>query len=214
MTSYKIYFGKIKIFLTAIIALLVLLALYFVLTYSLPALKDNKYTVQNSFYGFSLSTPGAWSALENTDYSEENIGKIMDNCKNQKTTAGNYMVGAFRFESNKLVGKSWENGFSFDNAPTGAILEILVECVPEPAPAKDDGFSNLIIGGEKAAEGSVASLAGFSTRKNYSFLHNGLEYKINEYIFVSKADEAAQKIIRADFEKEFTKIILSFTFLK
>lgn len=207
---------KSRIFLVALVILLVLLAVVLLSGYFLN--KKNNYSIQNKYYGFALETPASWFAQENTNYSEENITQILDECKNDKSNSVYaYPIGIFRFESNKSLEGFRDPGYSFNNVPSGAAIEIVVSCIPDDASDKiiDYSYSNLKIGGEKALEGVVGGLEGFGSAKYFSFMHNGFDYEISEYVYISPADNSKnEEKIKNSYEQVFNKIISSFKFIK
>jgi hypothetical protein len=216
--DYNVFVNRKKsgIFLLAIIILLLLLAVVFLSGYFLN--KKNSYSIQNKYYGFTLKTPAVWLGQENTDYSEENIAQILDECKsNRSNNTYAYEIGVFRFESNKFLEGFKDAGYSFNKVPSGAAIEIVINCIPDNASDKitDYSYSNLKIGEEKAIEGVIGGLEGFDSAKYFSFTHNGFDYEISEYVYISPDDagENGEKL-KNSYEQIFDKIISSFKFIK
>jgi hypothetical protein len=145
-----------------IIATIFLLLLAVVLAYFSFLNKENNYVIQNKYYGFSLQTPKSWRAEENTNYPENAIAKILDDCQNDKSeNASTYQIGAFRF----FYGT--------------ASLRVDVSCVPGGA-KNVENYGSTKIGGEKTAEGIASGPDESDSVKYFSFSHNGFEYKISQ----------------------------------
>lgn len=177
-------------------------------------LRSNSYVIKNKYYGFELKTPKNWTAQKNSMYTEELIASVIDDCKKDKDGISAYKVGDFKFEDQKFppelgIGKDFPK-----DIPTGAILEVTIKCVPESVKDKlaDYGFGSIKIAGEKAFQ-SFFELFGFGSAKNFSFNHNGLQYNINEYVFVSEEDKADEQKIRNSYQIVFNRIISSFRFI-
>lgn len=167
----------------------------------------NGYLIGNKYYGFELKTPKNWVARENTAYSEENITQILAQCKNDKLDSE---IGDFRFESQKYPEAFGDPGYSSAGLTTGAILEITVNCISDNAKSNSGA---LIVAGEKASE-EVLNSPEFGKTKLISFLHNNLQYKINEYVYISPADANNQNKLKQSYTEVFDKIISSFKFTK
>ncbi|MGA2418415.1 MAG: hypothetical protein ABSF55_04240 [Candidatus Staskawiczbacteria bacterium] len=215
MAKYRRDFAKekgIKFFVFVVIILLVILAGFFV--YS-RFIKGNDYLIKNKYYGFELTTPKNWSAEENASYSEDNINQLLTECKSDGSSQSSvYEIGAFRFKDQKYpqdfgISGSFPAGF-----PSGAILEIAIDCIPGSIKSKviNYNYGNLKIGGEKAFD-EFLNLPVFGKTEYLSFSHNNFQYKISEYVYVSPADKIkSEEKIRENYAKIFNEIISSFKF--
>ncbi len=195
-----------------VIILLALLAVFFPPRYFFSS-KINNYLIENKYYGFKLQTPKNWVAQEKTIYSEENINQLLTDCKNNKlNNAFVYEIGVFRFKDQRYPDDFGDLGYFPSGLSSGAILEIIVNCISDNL---KNGIGSLPgdikITGEEALEGFL-DLAGFGRTKYFSLFHNSLQYRINEYVYVSSQDKVKDKEIRDDYTKAFSKIISSFEF--
>ena len=217
MVSHRRDFKKgktIQFFVFVVIILLIILAVFFVCRYFIFNKTTSGYLVKNKYYSFKLATPKNWIAEKNMFYSEDNIAQLLEQCKNDNSKESSvYEVGAFRFEDQKYP----ENLNTLKSLPaglsSGAILEVTVNCIPGEAKDKiiNYGSASLKTGGEKTFELFFNS-PGFGNVKYLSFFHNGLQYKINEYVYVSSGDKAKDKDIRTEYAKTFNEIVSSFEF--
>jgi hypothetical protein len=201
----------IQISVAVVIILLVLLAGFFAYRYFFSS-KMNNYLIENKYYGFKLQTPKSWIAEENTTYSEDNITQLLEKCKNDKSTNE---IGAFRFESSRypddLAGSlSAPTGFS-----SGTILEITVSCISDSVKSGivNSTSSNLKVGGEQTFE-EVLNSPEFGKTNQLSFLHNNLQYKATEYVYISPSDKNNEASVRQGYAGVSNKIISSFIFTK
>ena len=200
---------KLKINKTYIILGVVLLALlagFFVYKYFV---KPNNYLVQNKYYGFKLQTPKGWIGEEKIIYSEDNIAKILAECKKNKKANE---VGAFRFKSQRYPEglASLANSFS-----SGIILEITISCGNvEWTQLYKDPFKDKI-GGEVAYEyEEISDIAGLGNAKAIWFWHNNLLYNITEYIHISPSYKLSDQDLRGKYEKVANQIISSIKFIR
>lgn len=179
--------------------------------------KISSYLVENKYYGFSLDIPNKWFAEKNTSYSENNIAQLLEDCKNDKSgQVATYEIGKFRFKDQKDVQNLGYLGYAVTGFPTGAILEVVVSCVPDTIKTKilDYYQSNLRVGGEKAIDESL-SLSDVIKVKYISFFHDNLQYKVSGYVYMSPNDEKEdQESAWNNYALTFNKIVSSFKFTK
>jgi flagellar basal body-associated protein FliL len=107
----------IQILAVVVVFLLTIVVVFFIYNYFA---KPSNFKIKNEYYGFKIQTPRGWVALENTGYLEDNILQSLDKCKKDKIIN---TVGIFRFQS-------FKNSENMENL-TGAMLEIIVNCVPD-----------------------------------------------------------------------------------
>jgi len=204
-----------KILLSLAIGLLVLSAL-FLLYFHFVILKPgklNSYVIENKYYGFKLQTPKDWVAEERVWYPEDNIATILEECKNDKTkSVYAYEIGAFRFKSQRYPADLDVEKFSENNLPSGAILEITTNCVPEAMRGEIENYAlgNLQIAGEKAIE-KFLNLMGFGSTKQISIWHGDVQYIFSEYIYLGSGENSREK---ENYQQILDKAVLSFEFLK
>jgi len=208
-----------KLFVTVIIVALILLAGYALSRFLFSSLVLNStsnYAIENDYYGFELQTPKSWIAEANTAYSQDNIAQLLVECKNDKSSGTSYYeIGRFRFKNQKYPYGFGDAGNFATGFPSGAIMDITVDCLPNGIKDKATYYNyiNLKTGGEKTFE-EFLDLAGFGKTKYLSFLHNNFQYKINEYVYVSPEDKKNEVEIRNSYTGVFNKIISSFKFTK
>jgi hypothetical protein len=204
---------KLSIFVVAI--LLVVIICFFAYLYFISK-NVNTYVIKNQYFGFEIKTPKNWFAEENTSYSADSVDRLITRCINDKTSlASPYQIGAFRFKDYKFPQNLGVSGYFPDNIPTGAILEVTINCMPnyeENKPA-NYGYSNLKIGGAKAVQEFI-NLTGFGKTKYLSFFYKNIWYQITEYVYVSPEDKNNKEAnIRDSYNNVFNKIISSFKFV-
>jgi len=175
----------------------------------------NNYLIENKYYGFKLQTPKGWIGEEKTAYSENNITSLLAECKNDKSdNASVHEIGAFRFQNQKYPDGFGDLGYFPAGLSSGAILEVIVNCIPDSTQSKIGNYSgNLRIAGEQAL-GEFLNLSGFGKTESLSFLHNNFQYKIREDVYVSPADKNNENRIRENYTEAFKKIISSFNFTR
>jgi uncharacterized protein YxeA len=216
MAKHHKIFAKIKkvhFFAVVVIVLLIIVAGFFL--YNRP-IKQNNYSIRNKYYGFKLQTPKNWVAEENASYSEDNITKILEKCKNDKSTAASiYEVGAFRFEDQKYPENFEDTGYLPAGIPSGVILEITINCVSDSIKSQiEKSISGGVkVAGTKAIE-SFSNLSLFGKTEYLSFLHNNLQYLAKEYVYISPNDKRNEENLRANYTGAFNKIVSSFNFVK
>lgn len=201
----------VQILVAAVIILLIISAGVF-LYFHFFASKVNNYLIENKYYGFKLQTPKNWTAMEKTIYSEDNITQLLEKCKNDKSTNE---IGAFRFESLKYPDDLAGSLSAPAGLSSGTILEIIVNCVPDNVKSGIVGStsSNLKVAGEQAVAG-VLNSPEFGKTNQLSFLHNNLQYKATEYVYISPADKNNEASVRQGYAGVLNKIISSFIFTK
>ena len=201
--------------ITAIIflALLVGAIIYF----SNFSIKSHRYVIKNKYYGFELQTPKNWIAEEKSFYSNDTISRALAECKTDKKDSASIRgVGDFRFKSYKYPQDLGISGFSQTNLPSGIILEITVDCVPDSIKNNVESYTsgNTEVGGEKALS-SLLDSAEFGGIKQYSLLHGDFRYNISEYIYIAPADKQnSEESLKNNYSEMFDKIISSFKFSK
>lgn len=207
---------KIKFILVTIVLFVVLLA-GIILFYKMEAGKKNGYLIKNSYYGFELQLPKGWIAEAKTLYSEDNIARILQNCKNSSSDQTNsYEVGRFKFKSHNYPQNFDQSLYASLSLPSGVILDVVVNCVPFFVKNEEINYGggDVEIGGEKTVV-AFSDLPGVGKIKYFSFLHDGLQYVISEHIYISSQDEQRRgKAIKADYEKHLDEIVSTFEFVK
>jgi len=209
---------KRRIIQTSVAFIIVLLLLsvgFLTYRYFTPS-KVNRYVVGNEYYGFELQTPKNWVAREKTSYSEDRASSFLAECKNDKSDKATvYEIGRFRFEDQKYPEKFGDLGYFPADLPSGVVLEVVVNCLPDTVKNKIGNYdsSDFKVAGEKTII-EFLSLSGFGKTKSLSFLHNNFQYKINEYVYVSPADKEDSEKIRASYADVFSQIISTFKFSK
>ena len=205
MAKYNNVFIKIKttqLFVAVAIILLISSVGFFLYRYYVSN-KQNNYLVENKYYGFKLKTPENWVAKEKTFYSEDNITKILQECKNDKSNSASvYEIGAFRFENQRYPEDFGDPGYFPSGLSSGVILDVKVNCIPQ-------GIKNKIINSEE-----FLNLSGFGKTKQIYFLHNNFQYKISELVYISPNDKKNEEKLRQDYVILSDKIISSFNFVK
>lgn len=170
------------------------LALYF-----LKAINVKTFKLEGNYYGFEIKTPKNWIAEKNTLYQEQTVSELVDLCR--KDSSGDvYKIGNFR-----LLDQKYTDDVSSlpENSPTGAVLEVSINCVASPD-LLSFAYGDLKIAGENAQKFS----------DYFTFIHNGLQYKINQYIHIAKEDKPSEERIKKDYTNIIEKIISSFKFTK
>lgn len=202
----------IQIYYTVVVIFLIIVVGFFVFK---NFVKPNNYLFENKYFGFKLQAPKGWIAEESTFYSEDNVVKILEECESDKSDKlTTYQIGAFRVKSQKYhqdldIVKFLTTGF-----PSGIILDIKVDCVPDVFKNQVENFSEgIMVGGEEAFQ-IFFNTVDFGKAKNVSFLHDKLLYKISGLIYVASEDKADEEKVRDDYNKIFDKIISSITFVK
>ncbi len=205
-------FTKKRIFQAIIIAVVILLILLVGLfLFYRFVVEKNIYHIENKYYGFEIKTPRGWFAESKAQYSEESIGQLLQGCQEDKMSgASSYEVGHFKFKSQKYPQNFNQEQNSTSDFPSGIILDVAVNCIPSIAKDKNAkyGYGDLDIGGEKALAG-ISDYLGSDKIKNLSFLHDGLQYVISEYIYLSSGDKDLAK-----YRQAFNEAISSFKFIK
>ena len=207
---------EVKISVIVIAVLLIALVSFFVYRYLFTA-KESNFVIENKYYDFSLKTPRGWIAKQNMSYSEEDISKVLQQCADDTGSVSNtsYEVGVFKFEDQKYPDDFGELGYFPDNAKSGAILEVKINCIPKNIKDKNIyDTSKLNVGGEIASQ-NYLNLVGFGKTKSFFLLHDNLQYQISEYIYISPQDKNKDEAnIRDDYNNKFDKIISTFKFVK
>jgi len=205
---------RTQIFLLVVIFLMILSAGFFAYSRFFSG-KFNNYLIENKYYGFKLQTPKNWIAEEKTIYSEENVTQILAQCKNDKSDGASlHEIGRFRFENPKYPDGLGDSGSFPAGISSGSILDIAINCVPDSIKSKIGSYSgNIKIAGEQALE-EFLNLPGFGKTESLSLLHNGFQYKINEYVYISSNDKKNESNLREKYNAEFDKIISSFKFTR
>lgn len=203
-----------KFLLIAIIVLVAIIILAGIYIYYCVSsrININKYRVENKYYGFELNTPKNWTARIKTANNENEIDQLINDCRNKNL---NYVqeIASFRFQdqnySKDIIDLTNDQG----NLPTGGILEVTINCVPKEDLA-DYSFGDIKIAGENALK-AIYNLFNLGETKCFSLMHNGLQYKINEYVYLSRADRADNsQRIKSGYSIVFDKIVSSFKFIK
>jgi len=205
---------KKALFLSIVIILLIILAGFFVYQHFFSN-KTHSYLIEKSYYSFKLKAPVGWTAQENTLYSEDNVNQILTKCKaDESKSASVYEIGAYKFESQKYPQNfSAAESFAF-STPSGAILEITVNCVPDNIKDSIGNYSgNLRVAGEPAQKQSL-DLPTFQEVDRISFLHNNFQYIITEYVYISSGDKNNSKKITGSYAKILDKIVSSLEFTR
>jgi hypothetical protein len=191
------------------ITIVILLLLLIILLVSRCFLLNNKnnYFIDNKYYSFRLAIPDGWVAEFKTIYSQDNIAKLLKACENDNSgELTSYEIGRFRFASQKYPQTFGQAGYTPKGISTGAMLDMVVSCPPKGVKNEITNYSsNLKIGGEGALVGFL-NLLGLGKVKYSSFLHNGLQYKIGEYIYIAPSDQAISEKLRKSYSDDFNKI--------
>lgn len=217
--EHKVFVKKTKFF-AILIVLLILLAGVFLYRY-FTSNKQNNYLIENKYYGFKLQTPKNWFAEKNISYSEDNITQLLTECKNDKSNkASAYEIGVFRFKDQRYPQDFGISGYFPADLPSGAILEITVNCIPDSIKSKIGNYisGNLKVAGEKTFE-EFLNLPEFGKTKYLSFLHDNFQYRVSEFVYISPSDKSdpkgdSKERLRENYVKAFDKIISSFKFTK
>lgn len=214
---HKVFIDKkIRNFLVLATAILLILLAGFLLYYLLVSGEANNYRIKNKYYGFELKTPKGWFAESKAVYSEDNIEQLLVDCKNAGQGENSvYEIGRFRFESQKYPQGFGDMGYFPAGFPSGAILDITVNCIPGNMKDKiiSYNYSNLEIAGEKAFS-EILNMLGFERAKYLSFFHNNLQYKVHELVYISPSEKGNLEEIKENFVRMFSGIISSFKFVK
>ncbi len=213
MAKRRKTFDKNKIIRFAIIVVIVLLILFAGFFLYNRFIKPHNYRIVNKYYGFELQTPNSWFAKQNTSYYEDVIDQIIADNKNNKTNNSGAEIGAFRFESSKYPDDFLDSGVASSSLPSGSILEVDVFYTPNVVGGGINSSGNIKIAGIDAVDGSSDSPI-FGKVENISFYHNDLQYKINEFVYISPTEKNKENIIRSNDKIIFDKIISSFKLLK
>lgn len=195
------------------LAILLIIVITILVYHHFSNSKVNKYVIKNSHYGFEIETPKDWIAEENSFYSEKNIDELVSRCKNNISSSSSYQIAAFRFKDQEYPHDFGYSGFFPEGSPTGAILEVSINCISDRAGYKIEnyGYDDLIIGGVKSSQ-RFLDLSGFGKTKYLSFFHNDTWYKISQYVYINGA-EKNEASIRDSYSKVFDDIISSFEFI-
>ena len=224
MAKYKEVIVKRKraqFFVLVVVILLILLAAYvlghFIYSHysALGGLNgENAYLIKNNSYGFEIKAPKNWIVQENTSYTQDGVAQLLDDCQNNKIDGTSaYEIGAFRLKDRAFLQNPGDATGSY---PSGAILSISINCVPGNSKNRilDYDYGNLLIGGERALSG-VLNFLGFGKTEFLYFFHNGLQYRLSEYIYISPADKGKNEAgLRKNYASIFDGIISSFKFTK
>jgi len=209
--SKIIQIGKIKKTVLIIVAILLFLIVGYILYIfsqnNIYFKKINNYLIENKYYGFKLQTPIGWVVRGKTVYSEEKIAQLLADCKSNKIAKD---LGEFRLQSDKYPESFGDAGYVFDKLPSGVILNIVVSCTTNDKIVQGD---NLKIDGEEVNETTFDS-PDFGKSILLSSLHNGLQYNITRYIYISKEDINRSDELKEKYNQIFNKIISSFKFTK
>lgn len=207
-----------KLFIIVLVILLAILAVsvlgYFLYS-NFFANKTHTYLLENKYYGLKLQAPANWVAEEKTLYPEDNIAKILTECRADRLVgAPAREIGAFRFRSSKYPDNSTGNGYTIVGFPSGTILEITIGCISDSTKNKTGNYpGDITIAGENAMEDFLDS-PDFGKIKQLYLFHNNLQYKISEYIYISPSDKKNEAKLRLNYAETFNKIISSFSFTK
>lgn len=174
--------------------------------------KENRYLVKNSSYSFSVKAPEGWVAEEK---NIANASELVKECQGQALPAG-HEIGRVRFKSYKYPEEFGLHGKFGSGQPSGAILDISINCVSENLKNQilSYTYGSLQVGGENAFAQTL-QMPGDGRLKNISFVRGNLHFNINEYVYVSdehKNKEGEEARIRKEFGEKFDKIISSFSF--
>ena len=141
----------------------------------------------------------------------------MSECKNDKSgKPTSYGIGVFRFKDQGYPQDFEVSALSNapDGLPSGGVFEITVSCISDGKNKMTDySYGNSEVGGEKA-NAEFLDLPAFGKTKYISFMHNGFQYKIGEYIYISQSDKSNEGNLRQRYAREFDKIVSSFKFVK
>lgn len=208
--------GDWKLLVFILFILLVLSAILFLFYYFVLD-KTNNYFIENKYYGFKIETPKNWIAEANNNYSGDNADQFFVACsKDQSKDATIYEIGKFRFEDKKYSPNISDTGVFPAGSPTGAILDIAVNCIPDGVKnnLSGYGYSNLIISGQQAFD-EFLNLAQSVKVRYISFFYKNLQYKISEYVYVSPSDKNKDsQSVWESYADTFNKIISSFNITK
>lgn len=193
------------------VVLFILLVVFWVIYYFTIG-NTSIYRIENKHYGFELKTPKNWIAKANVFYQQEDIDRFIEECENNKTESIQE-ISAFRFQDQKYQEDIIVQSNSLEKIPTTGILEITINCVPKNQ-VVDYSFADIKIGGENAFSVVYNAVGLIKKTKSFSFLHNGLQYNINEYIYLSESEKENNNKISEKYESVFNKIISSFKFIK
>lgn len=205
---------KIKIIqlcIAVVIILLILIAGAFFYNYFTSS-KVGNFSIKNKYYSFELQTPKGWVGEEKALYSEDKISQLLAQCKGGELTNE---IGAFKFKNQRYADNFGDSADLSANLPSGAVLEITVNCAPDNVKSGIGNYipSSLEVAGEKAVT-TFLNLPTFGKTEQISFLHNNLQYKISEDIYISSLDRINEEKLRGSYTAMFNKIISSFKFTK
>ena len=138
-------------------------------------------------------------------YTEGDMLRDLNDCKGEKEGVSRE-IGSFKFSDH-----NYGENITADS-PTGGIIEIAVSCFSaKKDEITDFSYGNFKIAGENALK-TLYEKSGFGDASYITFMHDGLQYKINEYVHVSFADKKREQKIRKDYGETFNKIISSLKF--
>ncbi len=214
-TSAFLSIEKIKFLLSALFILAIIFAGIFL--FNRLKTETSVYRIENKYYGFEIKTPKGWFAEGKTLYSEENIAQLLQRCQNDEASeSSGYEIGHFKFKSQKYPQNFDLALYSASDFSSGIILDIAINCVPSLIKNKETGYGygDIDIGGEKALAGFL-NYPSSNQIKDLSFFHDGLQYAVREYVYISLGDkESKEKKLTAEYDKIFSGIVSSFKFIK
>lgn len=214
-TSALLSMGKIKVILSILFISAVLLAAVF-LSARFSA-DTNAYRIENKYYGFEIEMPKGWFAEGKTLYSEDNIAQLLQACQDNKASGtSSYEVGHFKFKSQKYPQNFDQALYSASKFPSGIIIDITANCISSLTGEKNAGYGygDINIGGENAIAG-ISDYPGSGGIESLTFLHDGLQYVISEYIYISPDNKGVEeKKLTTEYSRVFNKAISTFKFMK
>ena len=200
------YQNKVLVFSVVAMVTLVVLACFLLSQYFFK-FKTHGFKISNSYYSFTIKTPANWMAEENAVFSESAMRDAIAECRNHGT-ALDYQIGAFRFKDHKYPVNFGDGGKFQEGFPSGGILAISVYCMPGGEVNLNSGLK---VAGENAV-GEILNVPGFGKVSYFSFSHEGLQYRISEYVYVEAGAKSREKSIRDRYENEFNNIVSSMIF--